>query len=58
MLLNQSGKTRVKIRVDDEKTRRIWEAAGRAERAVEQWPAWKTGDDTEAQREHDTRSIW
>lgn len=47
MILDQFGK-RVKVRVDDEKTRRIWEAAGRAEREVAQWPAWKTGDDMEA----------
>jgi hypothetical protein len=37
---------KIKIRIDDPKTREIWNAALRAKAEVESWPAWKRGEDT------------
>jgi len=37
---------KIKIRIDDQKTRDIWNAALRAKAEVESWPAWKRGEDT------------
>jgi DNA replication initiation complex subunit (GINS family) len=32
---------KLKIRIDDEKTRALWETAKKAKAEVESWPAWK-----------------
>ena len=36
---------KLKLNIQDEQTRRVWDAALRAETAVEKWPAWKRGED-------------
>lgn len=37
---------KLKIRIDDEETRALWETAKRAKAEVESWPAWKRGEYT------------
>jgi hypothetical protein len=32
---------KLKIRIDDDETRALWETAMRAKAEVESWPAWK-----------------
>lgn len=32
---------KLKIRIDDDQTRALWETAKRAKEEVESWPAWK-----------------
>ena len=32
---------KLKIRIDDEHTRALWETAKKAKAEVESWPAWK-----------------
>ena len=32
---------KLKIRIDDEETRALWETAKKANAEVESWPAWK-----------------
>jgi hypothetical protein len=35
---------KLKIRIDDEETRALWETAKKARAEVESWPAWKRGE--------------
>jgi hypothetical protein len=35
---------KLKIRIDDEETRALWETAKKAKAEVESWPAWKRGE--------------
>jgi len=35
---------KLKIRIDDEETRALWETAKKAKAEVDSWPAWKRGD--------------
>ena len=35
---------KLKIRIDDEETRALWETAKRAKAEVDSWPAWKRGE--------------
>jgi hypothetical protein len=35
---------KLKIRVDDEETRAVWETVLKAKAEVESWPAWKRGE--------------
>lgn len=35
---------KLKIRIDDDETRALWEAAKRAKAEVDSWPAWKRGE--------------
>jgi hypothetical protein len=52
---------KLKIRIDDEETRALWETAKQAKAEVASWPAWKRGEvtpcvpaDTCASSEHAT----
>jgi hypothetical protein len=36
---------KLKLNIQDEQTSRVWDAALRAQTAVEKWPAWKRGED-------------
>ena len=38
---------KVRIRLDDEHTRAVWETVQRARAEVASWPAWKRGDQQE-----------
>lgn len=46
---------KLKIRLDDPKTRAVWEAAKRAKAEVEGWPRWKRGEDAVVAEEKSTR---
>ena len=35
---------KLKIRIDDEETRALWETAKKAKAEVDSWPAWKRGE--------------
>ena len=35
---------KVKLKLDDQKTRAVWETALRAKAEVASWPAWKRGE--------------
>ena len=35
---------KLKIRIDDEETRALWETAKKAKAEVESWPAWKRNE--------------
>lgn len=35
---------KLKLRLDDPETLKVWEAIKRAKREVEEWPAWKRGE--------------
>lgn len=35
---------KLKIRIDDDETRALWEAAKQARAEVESWPAWKRNE--------------
>jgi hypothetical protein len=37
---------KVKLKLDDQETRAVWETAKRAKAEVTSWPAWKRGADT------------
>jgi hypothetical protein len=36
---------KLKIRIDDDETRALWETAKKAKAEVESWPAWKRGEE-------------
>ena len=36
---------KLKLKIRDEQTRLVWDAALRAQTEVEKWPAWKRGED-------------
>jgi hypothetical protein len=36
---------KVKLKLDDQETRAVWETAQRAKADVASWPAWKRGED-------------
>ena len=36
---------KLKLKISDDETRRVWKAALAAKKEVESWPAWKRGDD-------------
>jgi hypothetical protein len=36
---------KIKLNLDDQGTRAVWETAQRAKAEVASWPAWKRGDD-------------
>jgi hypothetical protein len=38
---------KLKIVIDDDETRAIWETVQRAEAEVARWPAWKRGEHAE-----------
>jgi hypothetical protein len=35
---------KLKIRIDDDETRALWETAKKAKAEVESWPAWKRNE--------------
>lgn len=41
------GDEKIKLRLDDESTRKTWETVQRAKQEVASWPAWKRGSDAE-----------
>jgi hypothetical protein len=36
---------KIKLKLDDQETRAVWETAQRARAEVASWPAWKRGED-------------
>jgi hypothetical protein len=40
--------TKIKISLEDPEIREVWETALEARREVENWPAWKRGEDIAA----------
>lgn len=38
--------TKIKIRLDDPKTRAVWDTVLRAREEVAAWPAWKRGEES------------
>jgi len=39
---------KIKLKLDDQETRAVWETAQRAKAEVASWPAWKRGEETNA----------
>jgi hypothetical protein len=39
---------KIKLRLDDQETRAVWDAAQKAKTEVASWPAWKRGEETTA----------
>lgn len=37
---------KIKLRLDDQETRAVWDAAQKAKTEVASWPAWKRGEET------------
>jgi hypothetical protein len=37
---------KIKLRLDDQETRAVWDAAQKAKPEVASWPAWKRGEET------------
>lgn len=39
---------KIKLRLDDQETRAVWDAAQKAKTEVASWPAWKRGEEVTA----------
>lgn len=39
---------KIKLRLDDQETRAVWDAAQKAKTEVASWPAWKRGEEATA----------
>lgn len=37
---------KIKLKLDDQETRAVWDAAQKAKTEVASWPAWKRGEET------------
>ncbi len=46
---------KLKLKIDDPHTRKVWEAILRAKEEVASWPAWKRGDDVQQSEDVETQ---